>query len=385
MLRLVTTNNTEVFRHLGNSSFKRLNVDHRIASSYDEALAAIREVRPTVALLDIDLAGGSGFDLCRAIKDDKDIESTHVSLLLTSVITRDTLQHIERSGCDDVLALPLHTDDFYHHVAQIAGLPFRRNRRVGVSLEIALTGRGSAVHGSVHNVSASGVGVQLPVEVTQGDELVIRFTHDGTVFPSCLAQVAWARSASVPGEYEAGLSFAADTPVQTRVLLEQLALYDVSPAQDESPMAGGVTVALQGDFTEITDFTELAARLQDETRIDFDAGAVRYISSAGVRSWCNLLGELAGKEYTFRHCSMAFATQAAMVPMVVGTGEVLSLEAPYFCESCDREEVRLLETGALLRERDVIVPPQLSCNHCGGSLEFDDVPDRFFAFLPSQD
>src|SRR5690606_32485465 len=158
-------------------------------------------------------------------------------------------------------------------------------------------------------------------------------------------------------------------PIKTRLLLEQLSLYDVSPAIEGSPLGGGVTVSLQGDFTEITDFSLLAERLQDETLIDFNAAAVRYISSAGVRAWCQFLNALgSGKRYSFRHCSMAFASQAAMVPMVIGSGDVLSLEAPYFCERCDREELRLLETRALLRDENHIVPPQLSCTTCGGEL-----------------
>jgi hypothetical protein len=234
-------------------------------------------------------------------------------------------------------------------------------------------------------VSATGIGVQIPVSIAQGDSLVVRITHDGKVYPDSTASVAWSKPADEPNEFQAGLAFGGDIPVQTNVLLEQLALYDVSRASEDSPMAGGVTVALQGDFTEITDFSSLAERLQNETLIDFDASAVRYISSAGVRSWCHLLGELEGKRYSFRHCSMAFAAQAAMVPMVIGNGSVQSLEAPYFCEACDREEVRLLELGSLLRERDLIIPPQLSCPHCSGSLEFDDVPDRYFAFLRPQD
>jgi hypothetical protein len=51
------------------------------------------------------------------------------------------------------------------------------------------------------------------------------------------------------------------------------------------------------------------------------------------------------------------------------------------CEACDREEMRLLETNALLRDDEHVIPPQLSCTVCGGELEFDDVPDRYFAFL----
>lgn len=388
MLRLVTTNNVEVFRHLGSAAFQRLGLDHSVASSYDEAITLVRAKRPTLVMLDTVLAGGTGYDLCREIKDDPELSSTHVIMLLASFITREDLSRIETCGCDDVLALPIHNDDFYHHVAQIADLPFRRDRRIGVTLEVLVPEGTETVSGSVYNVSSRGIGVQVRATLHLGQKIGVKFRHDGQVFPEAHAVVAWTKPAESgePGENLAGLEFSEGAiPMKTKLLLEQLALFDVVPAADDSPMAGGVTVSLQGDFTEITNFTALSERLARESKIDFDASAVRYISSAGVRGWCQFLRTLEDdKKYSFRHCSMAFASQAAMVPMVIGRGEVLSLEAPYFCEQCDREELRLLETKALLREGDHIVPPQLSCSTCSGELEFDDVPDRYFAFLREQ-
>jgi len=389
VLRLVTTNNVEVFRHLGSASFQRLGLEHKIGSSYEETMSLVRSVHPSLVMVDIVLAGGSGYDLCREIKDDSALAPIHVILLLSSVLTRDDLRRIHDSGCDDVLALPIHNDDFYHHVAQITHLPFRRDRRIGVALDVLVpAGRESSepVAGTVYNVSARGVGVQVNSRLESGQAIAVHFRHDGQVFPEAHAQVAWSKPAEPESsEHMAGLEFGDELPIKTRLLLEQLALFDVVPAADDSPMAGGVTVALQGDFTEVTNFSALGERLKDEPRIDFDASAVRYISSAGVRGWCQFLKTLDDdKEYTFRHCSMAFASQAAMVPMVIGKGTVVSLEAPYFCEACDREELRLLETRALLHDGQRIVPPQLACSSCGGELEFDDVPDRYFAFLREQ-
>jgi hypothetical protein len=228
------------------------------------------------------------------------------------------------------------------------------------------------------NVGARGAGVLVPVALEPGAALTVRIHHDGHAYGDTGATVVWCKPGE-PGEidgFSAGLSFSADVPMKVRLLLETLALFDVAPAAD-----GGVTVSLQGDFTEMTSFAPLSERLEGERRIDFNASAIRYMSSAGVRAWCQFLASLEGKRYTFRHCSVAFTSQAAMVPMVVGDGEVLSLEAPYLCESCDREELRLLETRALLREDGRVVPPQLTCSVCGGELSFDDVPDRYFAFL----
>jgi CheY-like chemotaxis protein len=380
MLRVVTTNNVEVFRHLGSGPFQRLDVEHTVATSYDEALAQIQKLQPQIAIVDVDLAGGSGYELCKRVKAMPELDGIHVMMVLSSVISREALTKLEGCGCDDVLAVPLHSDDFYHHIAQVAGLPLRRDRRMGVTLELRIPGEDAPIPGIVDNISAGGAGIVLDGPLEQGQQVVARLLHDGDDYPDLDAVVQWAKPAAEPGKTEAGLAFS-NLPMKTRLLLERLCLYDVT----ETGGSDGrhVTVSLYGDFTEMTDFSTLSQRLQRVDDIDFLMHEVRYISSAGVRAWCDFLAKLKGKSYSFRHCSMAFVSQAAMVPMSVGDGVVVSLEAPYRCETCDRDDLRLLERGALLVEDSHVVPPVLNCSTCGSTLEFDDVPDRYFAFLRS--
>jgi CheY-like chemotaxis protein len=377
MLRLVTSNNGEVFRHLGSAPFRRVELEHRVASDAASLLALVRSARPDLALIDTDIGGQSGFELCRQLKDDPELSSTHVILLLSQFISRRELDGIARSRCDDVLALPISSEDFYHHIAQVAGLPFRRAPRVTISGTVSLGGRTAEVHGQVLNVSPRGLGVRVSRPLEVGAELAAHLQHGGEE-RAVAGRVAWCRPAGGGQGFTAGIELEDDIPIRTRLLLEELSLFDVSPSTDgDEP----VVVRLQGDFTEAVDFGPLRERLARERRVVFDMGGVRYVSSAGIKEWCDLVAGLAGVELWFRHCSMAFATQAAMLPMVLGGGEVLSLEAPYRCEACDRDDMRLLEIKALLREGDQITPPALRCASCGGELEFDDVPGRYFAFL----
>jgi len=198
----------------------------------------------------------------------------------------------------------------------------------------------------------------------------------GQTSPDTNVKVAWSRATEE--DHAAGLRFDGDPPIKTRLLLEQVALFEVTVDN------GKAAVSLHGDFTEMTRFDALLTRLADVKDIELDLAAVRYLSSAGVREWCHFLAALSapgGVEYRFRHCSIAFATQAAMVPLVLGDGEVMSLEAPYLCETCDREDIRLLEPAVIAHEGERVIPPRLHCATCGDELSFDDVPERYFAFL----
>ncbi len=381
MLRLVTSNNVEVFRHLGSAPFRRLALEHKVETGGAELLALVQRTRPDVVLLDADLDGRqSGFQICRQIKDDPALARTHVILLLTQIITRPELDGIESSRCDDVLALPISSEDFYHHIAQVAALPLRRTPRVGIDLSIVLDGRIEQARATIMNASQKGLGVRLPRPIDPGQQMTARIRHGNTQC-DLTGRVAWCRPADGEAGFVAGIELTEDIPIRTRLLLEQLSLFEVVQSSGDDELGGAVIVVVQGDITEAVDLGPPAMRLRNEQRIVFDMAGVRYVSSAGVKAWSDVISTLEGREYAFRHCSIAFASQAAMVPMVVGSGRVLSLEAPYHCPACDRDDLRLLETRALLREGANITPPTLRCVSCSGELEFDDLPNRYFAFL----
>ncbi|HTM20730.1 MAG TPA: PilZ domain-containing protein [Kofleriaceae bacterium] len=371
---MVTSNNAEIFRHLGARPLQSGGVDHTVVTSNQAALEMVHTKRPQVAIFDVDLAGGGGYSLCRAIKDDPELHDVRVILVLTSVVTRDQLQKLAACGCDDVLALPIHSDDFFHHIVNVAGIPHRRNERIDVGLDMEILLDGQEIPAHVDNVSLGGVGIRLPHPITDRTIVGFRLHRAGRAYPEGRAVVAWTRSLGADTVL-AGLAFA-EVPIETRLLVEELCLFELQRASD-----GSALIRLHGDITEATDFSRLAERLEDERRIEFNMREVRYLSSGGVRRWCMFLQSLGHADYSFRHASLPFASQAAMVPSVIGRGRVVSFEAPYHCDTCDRDDIRLLEARAILRERDEVIPPTLHCATCGGELAFDDVPWRFFAFL----
>lgn len=385
-VRVVATNNVAIFRHLAAPPLARLGVTYELVADHAELMRAIAADPPAVALVDVDLAGGDGYAACREIKDAPASRGTRVALILpprgVMPIDRALIDRLADSGCDDVIAPPLTADDFYAHLAQLTSLPLRRDRRIAVELDVDLpTGpsgeEGTAsVPGQVTNVGAGGVGLRLDSALVVGTRLAARFRVGDQVSPDTRAVVAWCRPADpLEGGHAAGLMWDGEVPLRTRLLLEQVALFDVSEEH------GSLTVMLHGDFTEMTRFEALALRLTGVSDVTFDLAAVRYISSAGVRAWCELLEGLRGAKKRFRHCSIAFASQAAMVPLVLADGEVISLEAPYYCDPCGRDEVRLLEVGVIAREEDRILVPKLTCGACGAATELDDIPERYFAFL----
>jgi CheY-like chemotaxis protein len=380
-VRVIATNNVDVFRHLAAAPLVRAGVTWSVVPDYEALLAAVRRAPPTIALIDAVLAGGSGAAACRAIKDDPATAHVRVAIIIAARgFDRAAALALAASGCDEVLAPPLSFDDFCSHLSRMSPVPLRRDRRIATTFAVELLTPTIAAH--IANVGTGGLGLRVASAMAIGAVVQLRISMGAEPGPTTHARVAWCRAIADATDlpFAAGLAWEGEPPLRTRLVLEQVALFDV----EASPVAdapGAVDVTLHGDFTEMTRFESLAAQLADAHAVSFDLAAVRYISSAGVRAWCELLAQLGHAHLTFRHCSLAFTSQAAMVPMVLAGGSVQSFVAPYYCDRCGLDDDRLLEVGAVARDGDRLIAPSLACHRCAGPSELDDLPERYFAFL----
>jgi len=144
--------------------------------------------------------------------------------------------------------------------------------------------------------------------------------------------------------------------------------------------AGFTTVEFIGEIDENADFSDLKTRLKGQ--VVFHLAEVRRINSCGVREWVNFVRELPQvTELIFSHCSPAIVTQLNMISNFRGPARIRSFLAPYVCERCNREEERLIDVRQHFAGGDLTRAPEFRCERCQSPLEFDDIPERYFAFL----
>ena len=106
MLRVVTSNNTAIFRELKSHSFQQLEMELVVVTTGTEALEKIRDVKPDLAVLDVDLPDMTGTDVCKLIKGDEQLEKVRVILVVTGSLAREDVERLSDSGCDDILTIP---------------------------------------------------------------------------------------------------------------------------------------------------------------------------------------------------------------------------------------------------------------------------------------
>ena len=77
------------------------------ASRLDQAEVLLREVRPEVIVLDVNLPDGNGMDLCRRIKQDDDLRTMMVLHMSASFVTSDDQVRGLEAGADGYLTDPV--------------------------------------------------------------------------------------------------------------------------------------------------------------------------------------------------------------------------------------------------------------------------------------
>jgi anti-anti-sigma regulatory factor len=142
-------------------------------------------------------------------------------------------------------------------------------------------------------------------------------------------------------------------------------------------------VKLGGVIDEDNELADLADKIPMGTAV-IDLGEIERINSCGVRDWVNWLSKLetGGTRSVLVECSPAIVAQINLVNNFTGNGVVKSFYVPYFCPECDEEKVLLVEAtdmGPPPHE-----PPTCRCDECDLVMDFDDMPDSYFAFLSNQ-
>lgn len=362
MPKVLVSNNSELLRHFTAPPFERLDLTLLVATGADEARSLFQREEPVLAILD---AEPGGFEVARAIKAAR--PATRVVLIAGKRLSVDQMREVSASGCDELLIAPMTSGELHDVIAIQLGEPRPGAEAFAVTVEIG----GKRVDATVSNLSVDGVRLVVGQPVTEGQVIHVSIAPEGEPPVTIRGTAVWAQPRE--GKTVAGVGFE-KLEERARAILAKLTQWQITKDGDR------IRVVLRGDFTEATRFDELLPELVG--RVVFDTAQVTYMNSLGVRAWCEFLRGARIQGYEFHACSVPFILQASMVRDVIGRGTVTSFFAPFHCIGCDHQEERLLQTAAILASS--LQPPVFKCPSCSGALEFDDLPERYFAFLEDE-
>lgn len=176
MARILLVDDVRLFRHLEATVLGGYGYDTEEASSGAEALQKIRANPPDLALVDINMPGMDGLEVCRRIKGDPALRAVPVIMISSSNRQEDIRRAVE-AGCDEYLTKPLDDTALLRKVEILLGrVGKRRFSRIPTSLQVSFENFKGIFFEYIHDVSRSGVFIEMDDPLPVGTRLRLSFS-----------------------------------------------------------------------------------------------------------------------------------------------------------------------------------------------------------------
>jgi uncharacterized protein (TIGR02266 family) len=104
--KVVLADDVELFLMLENTFFNREEFEMITARSGQEVLKVIREAKPDLVFMDLDMPGMNGDECCRAVKVD--VLNRHIPVIMvTGGGRKEAVERCREAGCDGIVFRPI--------------------------------------------------------------------------------------------------------------------------------------------------------------------------------------------------------------------------------------------------------------------------------------
>ncbi len=219
-VKVLLVDDVRLFIEFERSFFERAGCDVFTAASGEEALEIATTQKPHIVLLDYEMPGMMGDEVCRRLKEDPG--SRHIPVLIvTSHHTEEVRRRCVSAGCAGLVGKPVSGRELLDKVVKILEIPYRVHVRTRVRMEVSLGlgGVETTVSGYSEDISEGGLLVETLEPLEIGASVKISFMLPGQERPFETAAVV-VRSARAPegNRYAIGLRYEAPD----RLLVEKL-------------------------------------------------------------------------------------------------------------------------------------------------------------------
>ena len=120
--RLVIADDSATILALVTLAVKKDGYEPATATNGTEALEVVREHRPELVILDATMPGMTGYEVCRALREDVDAPRPHVMMLTAGGLESDKALAAE-VGVDEFVTKPFSPSALRARVREILGDP----------------------------------------------------------------------------------------------------------------------------------------------------------------------------------------------------------------------------------------------------------------------
>jgi len=213
---ILLVDDVRLFLEIQKEFLQNSSVHVMTAKNGVDALHAIKNKRPDLIFMDLEMPEMNGVDCCRAIKSDPDSSGIPV-VMITGRGDEASLVNCRAAGCNDLLTKPLNRNLYLETAVRFVRGVERREKRQHIQVPGEVRSRGRNFPCTLRDLSVGGafIAARENFQGEVGRLIQISFTlPDG--FPiECQGTIVWHKGFSAGTSHGFGVSFAL-LPQQTK-------------------------------------------------------------------------------------------------------------------------------------------------------------------------
>ena len=197
--KVVLADDVELFLMLENTVFNRDEFEMITVRSGHEVLKVIREAKPDLVFMDIDMPGMNGDECCRVVKSD--VLNRHIPVIMvTGGERKEAVERCRNAGCDGVVFRPINRGDILAVSRKFLRVQERGAQRITGSLPVnygVMSSELLKVYSMDLNIGGMFLSTDHPLEIDTKFYMEFIVPATGHTI-RCQARVAWVNQMDSP-------------------------------------------------------------------------------------------------------------------------------------------------------------------------------------------
>ena len=185
MKKALLVDDVKLIVSMERSMLNRQNLQLFTANSGPEAIAIHKKEHVDLMLLDLNMPGMDGDEVCRIIRNDDSLKS--VSIIMTIISSKkEDIEKCMNAGANDCITKPINTTELLEKIANHLGIPRRQNIRVIARLKVKTQSGDKDFFANTVDISTGGVLIESDDSIgyeSNGDTIKIDIFLPNNVHP----------------------------------------------------------------------------------------------------------------------------------------------------------------------------------------------------------
>jgi len=197
--KVVLADDVELFLMLENTVFNRDEFEMITVRSGHEVLKVIREAKPDLVFMDIDMPGMNGDECCRIVK--RDVMNSHIPVIMVTRRGRkEAVERCREAGCEGVVLKPIDRGDLLAVSRKYLNVKERGAQRFTARLSVKYGVNSSELRKEYsRDLNSGGMFLETdnPLEIDTMLYMEFNLPAGGRTI-RCQARVAWVNQVESP-------------------------------------------------------------------------------------------------------------------------------------------------------------------------------------------